>query len=956
MLSSGIRLGPYEILSALGAGGMGEVYKARDTRLNRFVAIKVLPVHLAEEPDLRERFQREAETIAKLNHPHICTLYDIGSQELVSEPRPEGSGGSASQTEPPCIIDYLVLEYLEGETLAARLKKGPLPLDQVLRYAVEISDALDKAHRAGVTHRDIKPGNIMLVSSAGMGSHGTKSVPWASSGPGPEKPARTKLLDFGLAKLKQDVFRATTPASEMPTVPGVLTEHGTLLGTLHYMAPEQVEGKVNEIDARTDIFAFGALVYEMATGKRAFPGETQASVIAKILEVDPPPMSSSDPPGNLTPPALDRVVKKCLRKDAEDRWQSARDVTDEIKWITEGGGETGAGTSVAAVPARPAWLRALPWAVAVVLSIVIGLAAWSLKPLPPQPVTRTVINLPPGQRLAQLDRPAVTISPDGSQVAYVASDGGVQQLYLRPMDRLESRAVPGTEGAVNPFFSPDGQWVGFFTVGGLLKKVSVGGGAAVFLGGGGFMHGVTWGNQRIVYAPNTTAPLVQLPEEGSATPQPLTRFARGEISHRWPFFLPGGNALLFAASPNVVDWGIAQIAVQSLGTGERRNLIQGGTQPVYAASGHLIYAQGGSLMAVPFDPRRLEVTGTAVPVLEDVLQIPSMGSAQYSLSSTGSLVYVPGGGVEASLSQLVWVDRQGREQLLSAPARPYYGNPRVSPDGRSVVLSILDLGGQVWIYDLARETLSRFTFAEGGGAFTPTWTPDGKRVAYNSADWAISWQPADGSGGPEKLSSGEYRWAPNSFSPDGERLAFVEVNPTTGRDIVILRLSDPSAGSGQGRQTERFLQTPFDEGAPVFSPDGNWLAYSSDETGRREIYVQPYPGPGGKRQISNNGGAEPVWNRNGRELFYRSGDQMMAVEIDQSRDREGAGVSFTAGAPRLLFEGSYLPTPATFPNYDVSPDGQRFLMFKAPEETTAPTQINVVLNWFEDLKQRVPVP
>ena len=809
-LKSGTKLGPYEILSQLGAGGMGEVYQARDTRLDRLVAIKILPAHLADLPELRERFEREARALANLKHSNICVLYDIGRQDGT---------------------DFLVMEYLEGETLSARLKKGPLPVEQVLQYAAEVSDALDKAHRDGFTHRDIKPGNIMLVPQ---------------SGAGPKTSA--KVLDFGLAKLKQEVAKATTPASEMPTVQGGLTQHGTLLGTLQYMSPEQIEGKVNEIDHRTDIFAFGAMVYEMGTGKKAFPGETQASVIAKVLEVDPPPMSSLQPPGNMVPPALDRVVKRCLAKDREDRWQSMRDLCHELTWIRKGGGE-------AAAPPAPEVGRTVPlrrWALVAGLALLIGavvsgLAVWTLKPAPPQPVTRTVIALPPGQRLAQLDRPAVAISPDGSQVVYVASEGGVQQLYLRPMDSLESRAIPGTEGAVNPVFSPDGQWVGFSFVGGVLKKVSVSGGPAVTLASIGLAQGVSWGSQSIAYVPNTTAPLLRVPEEGGA-PQELTRFATGEFTHRWPFFLPGGNALLFAVSLNVVDWSNAQIAVHSLETGERRDLIQGGMQPAYAASGHLLYATAGSLMAVPFDPRRLDVTGPAVPVLESVMQSPSNGAAQYSLSTTGTLVYVPGGGIEAAQSELVWVDRRGAEQLINAPARPYYGNPRISPDGRNVVLSINDLGGQVWIYDLERETLSRFSFAEEGGAFIPLWTPDGKHVAFLSGSPGnLTLQPADGSGGPETLSSAEYLQAPNSFTPDGQLLAFVEVNPVTGRDIWILSLSD--------RQAEPFLQTPYDEGAPVFSPDGNWLAYSSNETGRREIYVQPYPGPGGKRQISNNGGA-----------------------------------------------------------------------------------------------------
>ena len=427
----------------------------------------------------------------------------------------------------------------------------------------------------------------------------------------------------------------------------------------------------------------------------------------------------------------------------------------------------------------------------------------------------------------------------------------------------------------------------------------------------------------------------------------LTRFEKRDVSQRWPEFLPGGKAVLFAAGPSTTNWANAQVTVLSVVTGERRNLIQGGMYPRYAASGHLVYAQGGSLMAVPFDSQQLTVTGAAVPVAEGVLESLSNGAAQYSLSATGSLVYVPGG-VQASQRRLVWVNRKGAELPLAAPAHAYRG-PRLSPDGRRVAVAIEEQETQTWLYDLSRETLTRLTF-DGIANYNPVWRPDGKRIAFQSSKEGrlnIFWQLADGSGGLERLSTSEYNNAPNSWSPDGQLLAFIQINPTTGYDIWVLRMDDPSTGSGQVRKAQPFLQTPFNEGAPRFSPDGRWLAYTSDESGRNEIYVQPYPGPGGKSQISTDGGTEPVWNPNGRELFYRSGDKMMAVEI-------ATQPGFAAGKARMLFEGQYVPTPATFPNYDVSPDGQRFLMLKAAEQATAPNQINVVLNWFEELKQKVP--
>ena len=465
-----------------------------------------------------------------------------------------------------------------------------------------------------------------------------------------------------------------------------------------------------------------------------------------------------------------------------------------------------------------------------------------------------------------------------------------------------------------------------------MKKVSVSGGAAVILGDASFPRGASWGSQGgIVFAPTNVSPLLQVSDAGGA-PQPLTRVK--DLAQRWPEFLPSGKAVLFATGTNTAS---TQVAVQSIGTGEWRNLIQGGMHPHYASSGHLVYAQAGTLLAVPFDPQRLTVTGTSVPVVDGVLQFASTGAAQYSLSTTGSLVWVAGG-VQSTQTKLVWVSRNGAEQTLAAPARAY-GRPRLSPDGQRIAATI---GGQVWLYDLARETLTRFTF-EGTSNNFPLWTPDGKRVAFNSNSEGplnLFWELANGSGGLERLTTSEYTHGAQSWSPDGQLLAYTQVNPTTGYDIWVLRVGD--------RKAQPFLRTRFNESAPEFSPDGRLLAYVSDESGRFEVYVQPYPGPGGKWQISTDGGMEPVWNRNGRELFYRSGDKMMAVDIT-------AQPSFSAGKPRMLFEGQYQPSPFVYENYDVSPDGQRFLMLKPVESgDAAPTQINVVLNWFEELKQKVP--
>ena len=872
---------------------MGEVYRARDTRLDRIVAIKVLPPHLADKPELRERFEREARAVASLSHPHICTLHDIGHQDGT---------------------DFLVLEYLEGETLAERLKKGPLLLEQVLQYAIEIADALDKAHRKGVTHRDLKPGNIMLTKSG------------------------TKLLDFGLAKLRQEATPAPNISlSKLPTANDQLTAAGTILGTLQYMAPEQLEGK--EVDARTDIFAFGVVLYEITTGKKAFAGQSQASVISAIMSSHPPPMSALQP---MTPPALDQVVKRCLAKERDERCQSAKDLTDELKWIAEGGSQPTLAPTAAVQGIRALMRRPLVLSLGTLLLglLVASLGTWNLKPSPQQRVSRFTITLPAGQQLAGMDvGSAVAVSPDGSYIAYVGRQGNSQQIYLRALDNLQANPIPGTEGAVSPFFSPDGKWVGFFAER-MLKKVSVTGGAVLSISAADLPRGATWGSQgMIAFAPGINGVIHQVSEEGGS-PQPLTRLGKGEISHRWPEFLPEGKAVIFAASAQTGSWSNSQVWSQSLGTEARRPLVQLGTQPHYANSGHLIYAQAGNLMGVRFDSNRFTVTGAPVPVLESVLQSTTGGSAQYSFSLTGLLVYVPGG-IRSRQTKLVWVNRSGREELLTAPARAYL-NPRLSPDGRRVAVGIVEQESQVWVYDFSRETLTRVTF-EGSANLYPAWTPDGKRLTFQSSkegSYSMFWELADGSGGLEQLGASDYPTLAMSWTPDGQTLAFMEINPSTGRDIWMMRLID--------RKSQPFLRTRFTESAARFSPDGRWLAYVSDESGRFEVYVQAYPGPGGKYQVSTEGGTEPVWNPNGRELFYRSGNKMMAVDVTLQPN-------FSAGKPKVLFEAPYEPTPATLGNYDVSPDGQRFLMLKPVEqEQAAPTQIVVVQNWFEELKQKVP--
>ena len=889
-IPSGTKFGSYEVGAQVGAGGMGEVYRAHDSKLGRDVAIKVLPEAFADDPERLSRFQREAKMLAALNHPNIATIFGL-----------EQSGGT----------HYLVMELVPGDTLQQRVKRdGAVPIEEALAIAKQIAEALEAAHEKGIIHRDLKPANVKVT---------------------PE--GKVKVLDFGLAKAFEG-DASSVDIGNSPTLSQAATMQGVILGTAAYMSPEQARGK--SVDKRTDIWAFGCVLYELLTDKQPFHGEDITEILASVVKSEP---DWTALPANISP-SIRVLLQRCLRKDRRQRTPDAAVLRIEIEdaLAAPATGEPAAAAIGAGMVGRRAIL--LGAGCLATACVVTGLAVWSLKPTPSKPVTRTVITLPADQRLAADENPAVVISPDGRLLAYAAIRGGVQQLYLRAMDSLEAKTIPGTEGAVNPFFSPDGQSLGFFA-GDRLKKVSVNGGGVTTLADAATPRGASWGDQgNFVFAPSVGGPLQQIPVGGGAA-KPLTELAKGETSHRWPEVLPDGKAVLFGSGQNNTSM---QVAVHVTASGEQRILVPalGSTQPRYAASGHLLYVQGGTLMAAPFDVRRQALTGEAVPVVENV-QGSSFGAVQYSISATGSLVYVSGGS-QVNQQRLVFVSRDGKEQPLAAPAGAYTF-PHISPDGRKVVVG---RDNQVWVYELARDTMTRFTF-EGTANNAPVWAPDGNRIAFSSnkdGPLSVYWQKADGSGGMEKLTGSEYLRGPVSWSADGQLLSFVEVNSTTGYDIWVLDMKDPSTGSGQGRKAVPFLRTPFNEIGGI-SPDGHWMAYFSNESGRYEVYVQPYPGPGGKWQISTDGGMDMRWSVNGRELIYRNGDKLMAVDITTQP-------AFLAGKPKMLFEGPYVPPSPNNSYYDVSADGQRFLMLKPTEQAQAATQIVVVQNFFEELKQKVP--
>ena len=883
----GRTLSHYQITEKLGAGGMGEVYLAHDTRLGRDVAIKVLAEGVARDPERIARFQREARTLAQLNHPNIAAIYDFEQVDGVP---------------------FLVLEYVPGPTLAEQIAQGPLAVETALQICSEVGQAVEAAHEKDIVHRDLKPANIKIT---------------------PE--GKVKVLDFGLARALSDDVAGGDP-SRSPTMSMGATRAGVILGTAAYMSPEQARGR--PLDKRTDIWAFGCVVYEMLTGRPVFAGDTITDIFAAIVGREPDWAALPA----ATPHGVKRLLHRCLEKDAGRR---LRDISDGRMLLEEWSGSPEVSAVSAATGAAAAVPRRAPWSLAAALgagTIIAGIAVWFLKPplpAPPRFPKRLTMEIPPASRTDFGSN--VVLSPDGRRLAYIAVREGQRQLFLRSMDQLEPTLVRGSGTAGGPFFSPDGQWVAFFAAGS-LRKVSVTGGAPQTIcniaGRGG-----SWGpDNTIIFSAGAAGALMKVPAAGG-TPQPLTTLdpAKKERAHLWPEILPGAKAVLFSIVSASFD--DARIVAQRLESGERSILVEGGTHPHYSPTGHLVYGRAGGLVAVPFDLERLQVTGTPVPVVEGVAFNATSGAVQASFSGDGSLVYIGGGGEAAAKLALLWVDRKG----VSRPAtetRAAFHDPRFSPDGKRLAVNVTSDHNDLWVLDTARDTLTRLTFE--GDNHWHAWTPDGKRLAYGSTRaggaYNLFWKPADGSRADERLATNDQQQMATSFSPDGRALAF-----TQGGDIWILPLEGD-------RKPRPFLQTQFQEGNAHFSPDGRWLAYESVETGRKEVYVQPYPGPGGKWQISTEGGFEPLWARSGRELFYRSGNKVMVVAVE-------TGAPFTVSKPKMLFEGRYVLSPGFYPYWDIHPDGQRFAMIQAPEETGAAATItvHVVLDWFEDLKRRVPV-
>jgi eukaryotic-like serine/threonine-protein kinase len=895
-IQEGTRLGPYEVVSPIGAGGMGEVWKGKDTRLGRDVAIKILPAALAQNAQFKIRFEREAKTISSLNHPHICTLFDVGESVV--------TGTIATES-----FQYLVMELIDGESLAQRLAKGPLPLDQVLRYGAQIADALHRAHRQDIVHRDLKPGNIMLTRGG------------------------AKLLDFGLARSSAE----TAPlggATELPTQARALTQEGTIVGTFQYMAPEQLEGI--DADARTDIFALGAVLYEMATGKRAFQGANRSSLIAAIVSGTPQPISEIVP---LTPPALEYVVRKCLAKDPEERWQSAHDIADQLRWISEAGSRAG---EAAPLLAKRKTKLHVAWALHVLTALVAIAATFGILQATrekPQIVTSSLLT--PGDTVLDVNSGAMALSPDGTKLAFVArAKDGSTALWVRSLNALTAQPLAGTSGAFFPFWSPDSRFIGFFSDG-KLRKIDASGGPPQALCDAADGRGGSWSDDglTILFTPSQREPIFKVSAAGG-TVTPVTEFTDGDdTSHRFPEFLPDGTSFLYlveSSSDSPEKVGGFALYASTIGSKERKHIVATNSSARYARSGHVLFYRDGTLLAQPFDAKKLELRGEPVPVAERVTR-SNRWEAIFAVSRTGKLAFQAG--EQNQQSQLLWMDREGRE-LETVGKAADFREIRLSNDGRRVVTTIADPKLQktdIWIQDLERGTSTRLTF-DPEDDYSPAWSPDDRYIYFTSSRSGrgdIYRKLASGTGTEDLVYASPEVDLPRSISADGSTAAIMTNNQRAKRgwDISILDLTTG--------KTEPFAETPFQEILPALSHDGRFLAYTSNESGRQEVYVQALGESAGKWQISTDGGNFAEWTKDGNELIFIAGDgKLMSVEVSMTPQ-------FSAAVPRPLFDPKRRSLVGR--QVSVTKDGSSFLVNRSLDGD-AMSPMTLVQNWAAALK------
>jgi eukaryotic-like serine/threonine-protein kinase len=873
-LTSGSQLGPYEIVALLGAGGMGEVYRARDTRLDRSVAIKILPSHLSCSLELKSRFEREAKTLSSVTHAHICHLYDVGSQAGV---------------------EFLVMELLEGETLASRLQRGALSLPELLKIGVQIADALAKAHQLGITHRDLKPANIMLTKSG------------------------AKLMDFGLAKpatvgavISASSSEAMTATMQSPATP--ISTIGMVVGTIQYMSPEQIEGK--EADARSDIFALGAVLYEMAAGRRAFGGKSQLSVISAILHQDPQPITTAQPAHS---PSLDFVIRTCLAKDPDERFQTAQDVKLQLNWLMQSGSASPPPATVLGSRRQRGAIVGLAAALVIALALLFFKVTTNRPAASPVGTTRFSIALPPGQDLAVDTTQALTLSPDGRHLAYVAAENGVPHLYVRRLDNFGFVQIPESEGATFPFFSPNGDWIAFFSQGKLKKAPSDGGNPELICELPTFFGG-TWTPQDIIVVAVPSYGLATVPATGGA----LKKVA---MNTKEPLYPQGPASIAAGDWVGFTDYygNTRRVMAVNLTSGEVRMLLNNAQGASYAPD-QMIYYWAGAMWAVPFDSHKVAIQGSAVQVASGVTEDNFVGEA--SASRNGVLAYAPGA-VGNFLRNLYLVNRSGVEQKLDVPAAGYI-DPAISPDGKRIAIALQYISAQqIAVYERDRGVMMRVV-SNGGLNNAPVWSPDGKSLLFDSVGETVKRGlyriAADGSSAPQMIR--ETKISSHITSVAGDYAAVMVNDPATSADLWVLSL-------GNQPEMRPFKQTPAAERQGSLSPDGHWMAYASNESGRQEIYVEPVPGPGGRWQISTAGGEQPRWVRNGKEIVYRNGTKMMsaAVQIQPT---------FSAAKPVELFDRKF-DRGGSVGGYDVTPDGQTFVMTRA--EQANPTEIRVVVGW-----------